>query len=130
MLPACSAWAEPPAAGPVPLSPVAPRHGDFGLPQDRHARIAARRSFVALKQRFMNAVATLDEGDRGSRAAWLRWQVRQTQEVLDLWLLRGAVFEALSREGRTAERVRGELHEALDSVFPDHGELLPYGVRG
>ncbi|MBP6901101.1 MAG: hypothetical protein KBC73_13490 [Burkholderiaceae bacterium] len=129
MLPACSTWAELPSASFQPLPPALPRHGEFGLPQDRHARIAARRSFVALKQRFMNAVALLDEHDRASRATWLRWQVRQTQEVLDLWLLRGAVFEALSREGRTAERVRGELHEALDSVFPDHGELLPYGVR-
>lgn len=96
-----------------------------GLPQDRHARIAARRSFVALKQRFMLAMA--DVG--GNRAAWLRFQVRQAQDPVDLWLLRGMVFDALGREGSTTERVQTELNQALDSVFPDAGQLLPYGVR-
>lgn len=98
---------------------------DGGLPQDRHARIAARRSFVDIKQRFMAATALVD----GPRGDWLRYQVRQTQEMLDLWLLRGAVFSALTQEGRTAERAQNELQGALDSVFPNAGELLPYGVR-
>lgn len=96
-----------------------------GLPQDRHARIAARRTFVALKHRFMSAVA--DVG--GQRAAWLRFQVRQAQEPVDLWLLRGMVFDALGREGPATERTRSELGRVLDSVFPNSGELLPYGVR-
>ena len=96
-----------------------------GLPQDRHARIAARRCFVALKHRFMAAVAELD----GQRADWLRFQVRQAQDPVDLWLLRGLVFEALDSEGPAAERTQAELSRVLDSVFPDSGELLPYGVR-
>lgn len=98
---------------------------EHGLPQDRHARIAARRCFVDIKQRFMAATALVD----GPRGAWLRYQVRQTQEPLDLWLLRGAVFSALASEGRTTERAQSELQGALDSVFPNAGELLPYGVR-
>jgi hypothetical protein len=96
-----------------------------GLPHDRHARIAARRTFVALKQRFMVAVSEVS----GQRADWLRFQVRQAQEPVDLWLLRGMVFDALGREGPTTERTQGELSRALDSVFPDAGEMLPYGVR-
>ena len=92
-----------------------------GMPQDRHARIAARRSFVTLKTRFMTAVQTLD----GQRADWLRRQVRQGQEPGDLWLLRGAVFEALGRHDETTRRTREELQSALDQTFPDQGELRP-----
>lgn len=96
-----------------------------GLPQDRHARIAARRSFVALKHRFMAAVAEL----YGERADWLRYQVRQAQDPVDLWLLRGAVFLALEREGPAAERTQRELRRQLDAVFPNDGALLPFGLH-
>lgn len=96
-----------------------------GLPHERHARIAARRSFVVLKQQFMAAVADVS----GQRADWLRFQVRQAQEPVDLWLLRGLVFDALGREGEVTQRTQTELSRVLDSVFPDAGELLPYGVR-
>jgi hypothetical protein len=97
----------------------------WGLPHDRHARIAARRSFVALKHRFMNAVNDVT----GPRADWLRFQVRQAEEPVDLWLMRGLVDDALEREGPATERTRRELREALAQMFPDNGELLPYGVR-
>ena len=106
----------------LPPQPVLP---GGGLPHDRHARIAARRTFVALKHRFMAAVEDVD----GQRADWLRHQVRQAQEPMDLWLLRGMVFDALGREGAATERTQRELQSELDSVFPDAGELLPYGVR-
>ena len=92
-----------------------------GLPQDRHARIAARRIFVALKQRFMLAV---DKPD-GLRHDWLRRQVRQVQEPGDLWLLRGAVFTALSPDDPSSQRLRNELQALLDQIFPDQGELRP-----
>lgn len=98
---------------------------EAGLPHERHARIAARRTFVDIKQRFMAATALVD----GPRGDWLRYQVRQAQAMLDLWLLRGVVFSALAGEGRTTERAQRELQDALDSVFPNAGELLPYGVR-
>lgn len=92
-----------------------------GLPQDRHARIAARRIFVALKQRFMLAVDTLE----GLRHDWLRRQLRQVQEPGDLWLLRGAVFKALGPDDPTSLRLRKELQALLDQIFPDQGELRP-----
>jgi len=95
---------------------------DAGLPQERLARIAARRTFVEIKQRFIDAVAHV----AGSRGDWLRNQVRQTQEPVDLWLLRGAVFAALRGQAGDTFPVRLDLHRALDSVFPDSGELTPF----
>jgi hypothetical protein len=99
---------------------------ESGLPQDRHARIAARRSFVGLKQRFMQAVALLD----GMRGDWLRHQVRQAHEPIDLWMLRGAVFAALETAGAHSRRTRDDLDRVLDSVFPDSGMLQTWGLRG
>ncbi len=96
-----------------------------GLPQDRHARIAARRTFVGLKQRFIRAVHGLD----GLRGDWLRRQVRHAHEPVDLWLLRGAVFAALGLQDETTRRTRDELDQVLGQVFPDQGELLPFGLH-
>ena len=110
-------YLSPPTAAPILPGP--------GLPQDRHARIAARRSFVEMKQRFIAAVHSLD----GLRGDWLRHQVRHAHEPIDLWLLRGTVFAALGLRDETTRRTRDELHRVLDSVFPDNGELLPYGLR-
>lgn len=107
------------AASPAPVLPGP------GLPHDRHARIAARRCFVDLKHQFMAAIETLD----GMRGDWLRWQVRQAHEPVDLWLLRGAVFAALETQDDYSRRTRNDLHRVLDSVFPDNGELLAFGMR-
>jgi hypothetical protein len=96
-----------------------------GLPQDRHARIAARRTFVGLKQQFMAAIESLD----GMRGDWLRRQVRQAHEPVDLWMLRGAVFAALETQDDYSRRTRIDLHRVLDSAFPDNGALQPWGVR-
>ncbi len=106
------------SAARAPNAPVA----DIGLSQERLTRMAARRSFVEMKQRFIDAVAHV----QGSRGDWLRHQVRQTQEPVDLWLLRGAVFAALRGVDEQAHRVRLDLHRALDSIFPDAGELTPF----
>jgi len=103
-----------------PPTPILPGPG---LPQERHARIAARRAFVELKHRFMVAVDALS----GMRGDWLRYQVRQAHEPVDLWLLRGAVFAALDKRDESTRRTRHDLHRSLDSVFPDSGELLPFG---
>ncbi len=124
---------EPTAAAAPAAGPCAPRHfvgngatativPGFGMPQDRHARIAARRSFVEIKNRFVAAVAPLD----GPGADWLRYQVRQARESVDLLLLRGLVFAALEHAGASAERDQRELQRAVDSVFPDNAQLQPY----
>ncbi len=116
-----------------PTTTPAPRHflrapratpwaPEIGMPQDRLARVAARRAFVEMKQCFIEAVSEVE----GSRGDWLRHQVRQTQEPVDLWLLRGAVFAAIRGLDEDSHRVRLDLHRALDSVFPDSSELAPY----
>jgi hypothetical protein len=86
-----------------------------GLPNDRLARIAARRAFVDLKQDFMLAVAALED-DRGQ---WLQNQVRKAEEPEDLLLLRGHVFASLSGQDAGRTERRRQLRRSLDSQFPD-----------
>jgi hypothetical protein len=85
------------------------------MPQQRLDRIAARRSFVSMKRLFVEAVASVE----GGRGEWLRRQVRQAEAPVDLWLLRGAVYSALGGDVARRCEQRLELHQALDSVFPD-----------
>jgi hypothetical protein len=65
----------------------------------------------------------------GMRGDWLRRQVRQAQQPVDLWMLRGAVFTALDTLGEHSRRARKDLDRVLDSVFPDSGMLQPWGIR-
>jgi hypothetical protein len=97
----------------------APRHhlarsalSGVGMPEDRQARIAARRAFVNLKQTYLMAIEALP----GPRAEWLRFQIRHAAEPADLWLLRAAVFDALPRQDYRSER--DSLQRGIESVFP------------
>ena len=94
---------------------VEPRHYQSfgGLPNDRHARLAARRVFVELKDTFIAAAATLDNGD------WLRAQVRGAEQPEDLLLLRGHLFAALAGNDDDLRETRRTLRRSLDSLFPD-----------
>jgi hypothetical protein len=101
---------------------VAPRHflhqaglPGAGLPNDRLARLAARRVFVGLKNDFMLAVAHLDD----ERGRWLREQVRRAEEAEDLLLLRGHVFASLAGADDGRRQQRRLLRRSLDSLFPD-----------
>lgn len=101
---------------------VAPRHflshaglPGAGLPNDRLARLAARRVFVGLKNDFLLAVAHLDD----ERGRWLREQVRRAEEPEDLLLLRGHVFASLAGADDTRRQQRRLLRRSLDSLFPD-----------
>jgi hypothetical protein len=98
---------------------AAPRHHlcraalcGVGMPQDRQARIAARRAFVNRKQTYLLAVEALP----GPRADWLRFQIRHAEEPADLWLLRAAVFDALPRQAYRNER--DTLQRGIESLFP------------
>jgi hypothetical protein len=86
---------------------------EAGLPGDRHARIAARRAFVALKLTFLHALQDAP-GDE-----WLRHQIRSAEEPVDLWLLRAPVFAALAGQDSERRSRRQMLRRGLDSVFPD-----------
>jgi hypothetical protein len=87
------------------------------MPQQRAQRLTDRRSFVEMKRQFIEAVSDV----AGSRGEWLRRQVRQTEAPVDLWLLRGAVYSAINGDEALRCQRRLQLHQALDSVFPDSG---------
>jgi hypothetical protein len=86
-----------------------------GLPQDRQARIAARRAFVDLKLLFLRATAQLED----RKGQWLQNQVRLASDPLDLWLLRGPVLRVLSQDERHHRALRAELYRSLDNIFPE-----------
>jgi hypothetical protein len=87
-----------------------------GLPQDRQARVAARRAFVDLKRTFMHALDGLPGVE------WLVAQVRAAEEPVDLWLLRAPAFAALVGADPQVRHRRQRLRRGLDSVFPDLDE--------
>ena len=102
---------------------VEPRHfspgaipAEAGLPGDRHARLAARRAFVALKMTFLHALADAPADE------WLRHQIRSAEEPVDLWLLRAPVFAALGGAEPEYRGRRQTLRRGLDMMFPDHAD--------
>lgn len=97
-----------------------------GMPQDRETRMAARRAFVEMKLLFLRATGPLED----RKGEWLRHQVRQATDPIDLWLLRGPVLRALSSDDLRNRGLRAELYRSLDSIFPeafgfDPGATLP-----
>ncbi|HNU11952.1 MAG TPA: hypothetical protein PKJ45_11420 [Rubrivivax sp.] len=94
-----------------------------GLPDDRMARLAARKAFVELKLSFLEAVKLLN----GRDAQWLYQQVHHAEEPVDLWMLRGPLFDALrgSEPERRVARLR--LRRGLDSLFPDTAPASAFG---
>lgn len=90
----------------------------FGMPDERLARLAARRAFVDLKISFMRATADI----HGHSGELLQRKVRSAREAIDLWRLRSAVFAALPSGEERSLLHKLELHQQLDSVFPEAGE--------
>lgn len=88
-----------------------------GMPNERLARMAARRAFVEMKTSFMRAVAGID----GHAGAVLQRRVRSASEVVELWRLRHAVLDALPRDKIESEYHRQELLYQIDSAFPEGG---------
>jgi hypothetical protein len=89
----------------------------FGMPEDRLARMAARRAFVEMKTCFMNAAAEIE----GATGKLLQHKVRLAGEVIELWRLRYAVLGALPRDKASAEMHRQELMQQIESAFPEGG---------
>jgi hypothetical protein len=119
------------AASPAPARlPVTPAHPDAtvfdtaalpgaGMPNERFARVAARRAFVDLKLTFLQALVCLSDTPAGGGVDWLRRQVRNAEEPVDLWLLRAPMFAALAGSDPEHRRQRQALRRSLDSLFPD-----------
>ncbi len=94
----------------------APRNFTAGAPTgDRLAAIAARRTFVALKLTFTDAVAALE----GHQAQWLRQQVRAAEDPVDLWLLRAPLFSQLAGSQPERRELRQRVRRALEAVFAE-----------
>lgn len=90
-------------------------HTAFNLPDERIARIAARRAFVELKLCFMRAAADID----GPAGALLQQRVRRASEPVHLWRLRAVVLVSLRERHERTPLHRLELHRQLDSIFAD-----------
>jgi hypothetical protein len=97
----------------------------LGLPNDRACRLAARQAFVELKSAFVDAVAPLP----GRHGEWLRRQVRRTEEPIDLWLLRAAVYAELGAQPAAAGHGQDSLRRGLDTLFHDSGLSAGHAPR-
>lgn len=99
---------------PKPTLRFAPQHF-AALPRDRQARVAARRVFVDLKLRFMQAAAQVD----GERGEWLQRELRRAEQPTDLLRLRGHVFAALAGDDVSRRQTRHWLRRSLDTLMPE-----------
>jgi hypothetical protein len=97
----------------------------FGLPEERMARMAAQTAFTELKYSFMRATAEIE----GGMGLFLQRQVLLAKEAVELWRLRGAVFAALPLHSERSRMHKAELHQQLDSVFPDCGHINGFASR-
>ena len=91
------------------------------MPQDRLARLAARRAFVELKHDFMIASAGLP----GHRGDWLRERVRKAEDPHALWQLRHSLFAALDGNDPDTCTIRHALKTGLDTLFCESDNGLP-----
>ncbi len=97
----------------------------FGLPEERMARAAAQTAFTELKYSFMRATAEIE----GGMGLLLQRQVLLAKEAVELWRLRGAVFAALPLHSERSRMHKADLHQQLDSVFPDCGHINGFAAR-
>jgi len=97
----------------------------YGLPGERMARLAAQTAFTELQHSFMRATAEIE----GSCGLLLQRRVRLAREAVELWHLRSAVFDALPAGCERSRMLQAKLHQQLNSVFPDCGELHGLALR-
>jgi len=83
-------------------------------PEERRGRSQARQAFVGLKLVFLRAAADIP-GDLGLD---LQRRIRQSNEPIELWLLRATVLAALPQDqGRSANHAAAIRH-ALAPIYP------------
>lgn len=93
-----------------------------GMPAERRARIAARRAFVRLKQRAVDAIGAVP----GSLGELLRRKVRQTNDMGDLAELREVILALMPDESVADRTARLELQREFERAFGD-SSLAPLG---
>jgi hypothetical protein len=84
-----------------------------GLPQERLARIAARRAFVEMKQSYMSAVSDIASTTGGL----LQNKVRKASEPWELWSLRAVILASLASDHERTRSHRMKLEREFDSIF-------------
>lgn len=94
--------------------PHTPAHG---LPQDRHARVAAARALIELQQAFRQALGLLD-GLPYRRQ--LERQIELARDPAELWLLRRSVLPPLQALGGCAERTIWQLERSIARSVAQH----------
>jgi hypothetical protein len=85
----------------------------FGMPGERLARVAARRAFVEMKLRFMQAAKDVP-GPTGERLAA---KIRSSSQAVELWRLRDELFEALDCGSQRNQLNHQEIRMQLKQVF-------------
>ena len=90
----------------------------FGLPQERLARIAARRAFVEMKQCYMNAVSDI----ASATAVLLQHRVRKAAEPWELWSLRAVILASLAADHERTPSHRMNLEREFDTLFSGTGQ--------
>lgn len=90
MILSATAYAPTQAGVELALSQAAGAEG-FASQGERMARVAARRAFVEMKMRFMNAARDIP----GARGETLSKRVRSSTQAIELWRLREELFDAL-----------------------------------
>lgn len=88
------------------------------LPQERLARIAARRAFVEMKQAYMNAASDI----ASATAALLQHKVRRAGEPWELWSLRAVILASLPADNERTVGHRMKLEREFDSIFSSSGQ--------
>ncbi len=97
---------------PAPFSIMPPGLG-AGLPQERLARIAARRAFVEMKQFYMSAASDI----ASDTAPLLQHKVRRASEAWELWSLRAVILASLPADHVRTGSHRMKLEREFDSIF-------------
>ena len=106
-----------PAERPGSFSIMAPSLG-AGLPQERLARIAARRAFVEMKQSYMSAASDI----ASDTAPLLLHKVRRASEPWELWSLRAVILASLRADHARTTSHRMKLEREFDSIFSSSGQ--------
>lgn len=108
-----------PDGRPLPAGPqgLAPPPVPHGLPQDRHARVAAARALIELQQAFRQAIGLLDGLPHRRQ---LQRQVELARDPAELWLLRRAVLPPLQALGGCAERAIWQLEHSIARSLAQH----------
>ncbi|MDM4764958.1 hypothetical protein [Pelomonas sp. SE-A7] len=98
----------------IPNFPPPWAFASLGGGQERRGRNRMREAFVHLKLACTRIAAEVP----GLLGLELQRQVRQACEPIELWMLRGALLQALPPECECAEVYKADIELAMAKAFP------------